>query len=706
MKTPSTPLFLSHSMEDSSRIHQHSDTVVKASVSAGDNTSSSEVDLTLSSAQALSGLPDPAGLKTPQELDLFWSPTITLGNTASGKSISHDSSRNSLTHQSLQPSNISSPISDSALSSAQPTPGPASMNSAFTFKNYSPTASVDGESLMNRQMAQSAVHTPSVIEDSHSSSSLEPLSQSMRVDPSFRSAVGTGSGLSSPSQSLIGSQVGGRSQLSGSFRARIGRFINFLSPKKAGEEGEGFSEISSTTENEEFIEINVSDLERDQQRSRMTGLTTKRGILTNKNTTNPRARRKIEVGEECLATEVATGEQSEGGSDRLSASGAARTAGSTRTGVTSDLKSLRVDNEESRTAKSEEDSRGSDLLKISNLPGSSSRTSRSSSQSSRDGGGVPEETPDSACNPLISDVNSESQREDNASSRTRVYNERGLASSVPERGALSSVRVAHHSRSRSSNSDHTVLMVQERLQELVESEKSTSSTPSEGSVLAGSGSTTVVEQSGQHITLGRRPTTLTVTSNDSVCTLRLQSPEDSNDSCQAGVKPSSADEVLQADSETSLKPPAKSSTLPMYSSSLPNRLFVRRVSVCHPDSHLTASSDQLSTPSTNPVQTSTAERPSPLSLLDQFVTRGEVLHRGQFESIPLTELEGVDWNHFGGCPHSEEFGMMRSQVALLHSQLLFERHQCLQHARRNRRLLSRARQATQVAEKLYSLVSD
>jgi hypothetical protein len=49
--------------------------------------------------------------------------------------------------------------------------------------------------------------------------------------------------------------------------------------------------------------------------------------------------------------------------------------------------------------------------------------------------------------------------------------------------------------------------------------------------------------------------------------------------------------------------------------------------------------------------------------------------------------------------------MMRSQVALLHSQLLFERHQCLQHARRNRRLLSKARTAMHVEEKVYSLVS-
>jgi hypothetical protein len=87
------------------------------------------------------------------------------------------------------------------------------------------------------------------------------------------------------------------------------------------------------------------------------------------------------------------------------------------------------------------------------------------------------------------------------------------------------------------------------------------------------------------------------------------------------------------------------------------------------------------------------------------VSCGEVLHHGNLHSIPLTEQEGVDWNHFGGCPHSEEFRIMQSQVVLLHSQLLFERYQCVQHAKRNRRLLSKARSAAHVTEELVSLVS-
>lgn len=708
VKTPSTPLFLSHSMEAGSSLPQSAENTEMTAAPTATSTSSCDLDLNPSNAQVLTGLPDPGGLKTPQELDLFWSPSVTLGNTSLGKSISHDSSRTSLTQQSLQPSTISSPISDSALSSAQPTPGPTSTNTAFTFKNYSPTASVDGESLFSRQMVQSSIHTPSMLEDSHSSSSLEPLSQSVRVDLSFRSSTGTGSGLNSPSQSLIGSH-GSRSQLSSSFRTRLGRFINFLSPKKSGDKGEEFSELSSTAENEEFTEINVNDLEREQQRSRKAGLTsewaTKRGILTGKSTTNQIAERKIEVGEECLVTEADTGEQSEEVLYRLSAKEGADTITNSRTDVTSaDVSSLMVDKVEASMAKLDEDtcSRASDVLKIPNLPDSSSMMSRSSSQSSQasSSGGDPAEPPDSTHNPRVFEVSSKGLH------RTRAYNDRGLASSVPERGALSSVPWMHHSRSCSSNSDHTVLMVQERLQELVKSEKNSSFTDCGKNGLDDSSSTMVAEHSTKHKVLGKHPTTFKVTSNDSTATLRVQSADDLTNECSREVvKPSSADAVLHRDHTMTVTLPTKSSTLPTFSSSLPSRHFVRRVSVCQPNNHLTASIDQLSSPLTNRIQSSSVERPSPLSLLDQFVTRGEVLHRGQFESIPLTELEGVDWNHFGGCPHSEEFGMMRSQVALLHSQLLFERHQCLQHARRNRRLLSRARQATQVAEKLYELVS-
>ena len=97
--------------------------------------------------------------------------------------------------------------------------------------------------------------------------------------------------------------------------------------------------------------------------------------------------------------------------------------------------------------------------------------------------------------------------------------------------------------------------------------------------------------------------------------------------------------------------------------------------------------------------------PSPVSLLDQLLSHGEIMHDGNAQDIPLTELEGIDWFRFGGCPHNEELGQMQSQVALLHSQLLFERYQCLQHARRNRHLLSKAKSAHRTREELEHLVS-
>ena len=663
------------------------------------------LDLQESSTHALSGLPDPVGFKSSQELSLFWSPSITLGNAPSRKSISHDSSRTSLTQQSLQPSNISSPISDSALSSAQPTPGPTtSTANAFTFtKNYSPTASVDGESLANRQMVQSSIHTPSCLEDSHSSTSLEPLTQSLRADMSFRSSTGTGSGLSSPSQSLMGSH-GGRSQLSTSFRARLGRFINFLSPKKAEQEGEEFSELSSTAENEEFTEINVNELERAQQRSRLSAAGAKIGILSSKNVKVGGARASIEVGEECVGVEDEPKRRGQRAAGLL----ASREVTSVlNTGAPSDRGEVKVNEDEDGGASKADDG---DLLKISNLPDSSSRTSRSSSQSSQGSSSAHTNDESPLCSthqPLLLGMSGE---------------ERRVASSMPESGAFSSVQRMRHARTRSSNSDHTVLMVQERLQELVESEKnsSSSSQSEQESILGESGSTTLaVEQSCQlHLPHDvKRPTSLTVPPNDdpSLSKERSLDKEGYDGTLPRAfnaAKSTSVDLEPRTDSNVALGFAPKSSALsgPAYSSSLPSRLFMRRVSVCHP---LTTSGDPVVTHSTNQnSQTPTTAvdcttrlgNPSPVSLLDQFVSRGEVLHRGQFESIPLTELEGVDWTHFGGCPHSEEFGMMRSQVALLHSQLLFERHQCLQHARRNRRLLSKARSTMQVAEKLYSLV--
>ena len=121
-------------------------------------------------------------------------------------------------------------------------------------------------------------------------------------------------------------------------------------------------------------------------------------------------------------------------------------------------------------------------------------------------------------------------------------------------------------------------------------------------------------------------------------------------------------------------------------------LVMRRVSVC----------DIKTTP--RGIVGDDDHTPSPVVLLDKLIQHGEIVHEGRPQDIPLTELEGVDWFWFGGCPHGEELGQMQSQVALLHSQLLFERHQCLQHDRRSRRLLSQARTTHRVREELERLV--
>ena len=95
---------------------------------------------------------------------------------------------------------------------------------------------------------------------------------------------------------------------------------------------------------------------------------------------------------------------------------------------------------------------------------------------------------------------------------------------------------------------------------------------------------------------------------------------------------------------------------------------------------------------------------SPAAMLEQYVHSGLLLHSGK-GAVPLTDVEGIDWNHFGGCPHSEELGVMTAYVSMLQSQLMFERHQCQQHSRRNRRLLSKARNASKLENEIVTLVS-
>ncbi|XP_035524161.1 TSC complex subunit 1b [Morone saxatilis] len=109
---------------------------------------------------------------------------------------------------------------------------------------------------------------------------------------------------------------------------------------------------------------------------------------------------------------------------------------------------------------------------------------------------------------------------------------------------------------------------------------------------------------------------------------------------------------------------------------------------------------------------------SPLEVLDRLVQQGsdthdKVLKRaclGSFQSITAAERKhpvenklplpskSADWTHFGGSAPLDELHTLRSQLLLLHNQLLYERYKREQHAVRNRRLLRRIINATALEE--------
>eukprot|EP00066_Takifugu_rubripes_P024320 XP_011613586.1 PREDICTED: hamartin isoform X4 [Takifugu rubripes] len=94
---------------------------------------------------------------------------------------------------------------------------------------------------------------------------------------------------------------------------------------------------------------------------------------------------------------------------------------------------------------------------------------------------------------------------------------------------------------------------------------------------------------------------------------------------------------------------------------------------------------------------------SPLEVLDQLIVHGHDAHEG------LRRLSAVKWmdcSHSGGKqqsmkkgpPLEEEPQSLRSQLLLVHSQMLYERFKRQQHAIRNRRLLRRVVSTTALEE--------
>ncbi|KAI4817128.1 hypothetical protein KUCAC02_009410, partial [Chaenocephalus aceratus] len=85
------------------------------------------------------------------------------------------------------------------------------------------------------------------------------------------------------------------------------------------------------------------------------------------------------------------------------------------------------------------------------------------------------------------------------------------------------------------------------------------------------------------------------------------------------------------------------------------------------------------------------------AVLDRLVQQGSDTHDKVLKRLPLPS-KSADWTHFGGSAPLDELHTLRSQLLLLHNQLLYERYKREQHAVRNRRLLRRIINATALEE--------
>lgn len=95
---------------------------------------------------------------------------------------------------------------------------------------------------------------------------------------------------------------------------------------------------------------------------------------------------------------------------------------------------------------------------------------------------------------------------------------------------------------------------------------------------------------------------------------------------------------------------------------------------------------------------------SPLEVLDRVIQQGHDTHEKMLKRTLSSQIQSAD-PHSGGpvSAASDELGMLRSQLLLLHNQLLYERHKREQHALRNRRLFGRIVNATALEEQNNSM---
>ncbi|GFS60488.1 hamartin [Trichonephila inaurata madagascariensis] len=99
-------------------------------------------------------------------------------------------------------------------------------------------------------------------------------------------------------------------------------------------------------------------------------------------------------------------------------------------------------------------------------------------------------------------------------------------------------------------------------------------------------------------------------------------------------------------------------------------------------------------------QSTLANSLSPPELLDHYIQLG---NRASLNNIPIPSSTNTDWTHFGGKPPPDEVSILRTQILLLHNQLLFERHRKDVHSERNRRILGRAKRFKMQEEQIAAL---
>ena len=90
------------------------------------------------------------------------------------------------------------------------------------------------------------------------------------------------------------------------------------------------------------------------------------------------------------------------------------------------------------------------------------------------------------------------------------------------------------------------------------------------------------------------------------------------------------------------------------------------------------------------------------NILDKHLSLGSELCLKEM-NYPLAAAKETDWTHFGDPAPPDEINILKSQMALLHAQLLFERRQRENHALRNRALIKKAKKNYSKEEEFIAL---